>query len=580
MVESSTITTKLITSFFNINDKITKRKIFLLFPLVLIGAFMEIFLLSLIPIFVDFFINDNGIGNSIDFLDPFIDMSFLQDKSFNFNYIIYFLICFSVFKFLYDCFLVIYQTKLVFIIKNGLQKRLLEKYLYNNLKFFKKENTSVLVRNLTSEVSFMLSRVLVPVLTLFVSSIIIFFFIVYLFVYDAKVFLILLTLVVLLFFIMKFLTYSILFRTSFSQQLNDGEWIKHIQQIFGAIKEIKLVQKTNEFLNIAMHTAIKANQAHTKNTYLPLLTKNALEFLGLLVLILVIFVSLIADIDKIETVKLISVFGFALFRMLPIINKMFMSLQALTAGSVNFLSYINIINDNSFIDETNNNSRSSQVNFENIELKNIYVSYEKKILDFSEFKIKKGDFIGIKGVTGTGKSTFLEILMGLSSPDKGSILIDGISIQDIKNNWYNSISYVPQDIYLLDDTIKNNIIFYRDELTSDNNKLTNAISMSEIGEFINNLEKGQQTIIGERGARISGGQKQRLGFARAMYDPKPLIILDEATSSLDNKTESKIINNLMQISKNHTIIMVAHRESSLMHCSKVYNLTNHQLIEE
>jgi len=313
---------------------------------------------------------------------------------------------------------------------------------------------------------------------------------------------------------------------------------------------------------------------------LPLLTKNALEFLGLLVLILVIFVSLIADIDKIETVKLISVFGFALFRMLPIINKMFMSLQALTAGSVNFLSYINIINDNSFIDETNNNSRSSQVNFENIELKNIYVSYEKKILDFSEFKIKKGDFIGIKGVTGTGKSTFLEILMGLSSPDKGSILIDGISIQDIKNNWYNSISYVPQDIYLLDDTIKNNIIFYRDELTSDNNKLTNAISMSEIGEFINNLEKGQQTIIGERGARISGGQKQRLGFARAMYDPKPLIILDEATSSLDNKTESKIINNLMQISKNHTIIMVAHRESSLMHCSKVYNLTNHQLIEE
>ena len=175
MVESSTITSKLIVSFFNIIDKITKRKIFILFPLVLIGAFMEIFLLSLIPIFVDFFINDNGIGNSIDFLDPFIDMSFLQDKSFNFNYIIYFLICFSVFKFLYDCFLVIYQTKLVFIIKNILQKRLLEKYLYNNVKFFKKENTSVLVRNLTSEVSFMLSRVLNPVMTLFVSSIIIFF---------------------------------------------------------------------------------------------------------------------------------------------------------------------------------------------------------------------------------------------------------------------------------------------------------------------------------------------------------------------------------------------------------------------
>ena len=550
-----------------------------MFPLVLFGAFLEIFLLSLIPIFVDFFINDNGIVNSIHFLDPFIDMSFLQNKSFNFNYIIYFLICFSAFKFVYDCFLVIYQTKLIFIIKNILQKKLLEKYLSNKLIFFKKENTSVLVRNLTSEVSFMLSRVLNPVMSLFVSLIVILFFIIYLFIYDAKIFLILLILVVLLFFTMKFLTYKILTRTSFSQQLNDGEWIKHIQQIFGAIKEIKLVQKTNEFLNIAMHTAIKSNQAHTKNTYLPLLTKNALEFLGLLVLILAIFLSLITDIDKVETIKLISVFGFALFRMLPIINKIFMSLQALTTGSVNIVNYMDIINDNSYLDETNNNLRSSQVNFENIELKDIYVSYGKKILDFSEFKIKKGDFIGIKGVTGSGKSTFLEILMGLSTPDKGSILIDGISVQDIKNNWYNSISYVPQDIYLLDDTIKKNIIFYRDELTNDNNKFIDAINISEIGEFINNLKKGHQTIIGERGTRISGGQKQRLGLARAMYDPKPLIILDEATSSLDSDTELKIINNIMRISKNYTIIMVAHRESSLMHCSKVYNLINHKLIE-
>jgi len=580
LVESPTKKKNLIILFFNIISKFTKKKIFLLFPLVIIGAFFEIFLLSLIPIFIDFFINDNEIGNSSVFLALFIDMSFLQNKSYNLNYIIYFLISFSVVKFLYDCFLVIYQTKLVFFIKNIMQKKLLEKYLSNKLIFFKKENTSILVRNLTSEISFMLSRVLNPVMTLFVSSIIIFFFITYLFIYNPKVFLFLLALVVLLFFIMKFLTFKILTRNSFSQQLNDGEWIKHIQQIFGAIKEIKLVQKTNEFLNIAMHTAIKANQAHTKNTYLPLLTKHALEFLGLLVLILVISLSLIADSDKIETIKLISVFGFALFRMLPIINKMFMSLQALTAGRVNFLSYMNTINDNSFLDETNNDFRLAQVNFKNIELKNIHVSYGKKILDFNQFNINKGDFIGIKGVTGSGKSTFLEILMGLNTPDKGSILIDGISIQSIKNNWYNSISYVPQDIYLLDDTIEKNIIFYRDEFNKNNDKLMNAINISQIGDFINNLEKGSKTVIGERGARISGGQKQRLGFARALYDPKPLIILDEATSSLDSKTELKIINNIMQISKNHTIIMVAHRESTLEHCSKIYNLKDYQLIQE
>ena len=169
--------------------------------------------------------------------------------------------------------------------------------------------------------------------------------------------------------------------------------------------------------------------------------------------------------------------------------------------------------------------------------------------------------------------------MGLNEPDKGVVEIDGRNLETIRNSWFKSISYVPQDIYLLDDTIEKNITFYRDEFQNYDKKLQYALEISEINNFVNNLEQGIITHIGERGIRISGGQRQRIGIARALFDPKPLIIFDEATSSLDNKTEENIINNILKLSEDHTIVMVAHRESSLKYCSKIFNLKNHRLIE-
>ena len=263
----------------------------------------------------------------------------------------------------------------------------------------------------------------------------------------------------------------------------------------------------------------------------------------------------------------------------PMINKIFMAIQNTYSGKVNLENYVNAISDQEYIEE-NHEQNPSTLNFEKITLNNINISYnQKKILDIEKFNIQKGDFIGIKGITGSGKTTFLELLMGLNEPDKGVVEIDGRNLETIRNSWFKSISYVPQDIYLLDDTIEKNITFYRDEFQNYDKKLQYALEISEINNFVSNLEQGILTHIGERGIRISGGQRQRIGIARALFDPKPLIIFDEATSSLDNKTEENIINNILKLSEDHTIVMVAHRESSLKYCSKIFNLKNHRLIE-
>ena len=570
----------LISDFLFFLDKDVKKNLYILLPLILIGAFFELIFLGLIPIIIDFFLENIQNSKIINFLNNYINLNFSSNLKIDINTIIIFLFFFAILKFIYDCFLHIFQSIVIFNIKTSLQKNLLDKYLRNQIIFFKKKNTSILVRNLTTELGLIVSRVLFPSMAIFVNTIIVFIFCIFLLSFNLRVFLTLLILVLVLFFIIKNLTFKMLKFASLEQQYHDGQWIRNIQQIFGAIREIKLIQKMNIFLDISIFHAKNANRTHAKSIYLPLLTKNALELIAIFLFIILVITMRNTESSNLETIKIISIYGFALFRMLPMINKIIIAFQGLKSGKVNLENFIDSVKDKSFDEKNFNNDLPKELNFKNILMKNIKVTYEKKVLDFKEFKISKGDFIGIKGVTGSGKSTFLEILMGLNYPDSGQILIDEKEIQNIRNSWLNNISYVPQDIYLLDDTIEQNIIFYRNDEKNIEKRIELALKNSEIEDFIDTLKLGIKTEIGERGIRISGGQRQRIGIARALFDPKPLLIFDEATSSLDMTTEEKIINNIMNISKEHTIIMVAHRESSLKYCSKVYNLQDYNLFQQ
>jgi ABC-type multidrug transport system fused ATPase/permease subunit len=184
--------------------------------------------------------------------------------------------------------------------------------------------------------------------------------------------------------------------------------------------------------------------------------------------------------------------------------------------------------------------------------------------------IKKGDYVGIIGETGSGKSTLINLLIGLLRPNEGQVEVDGLNINSKLSGWYKKIGYVPQSVYLIDDTIRKNIAFGLREDDIDDNLIKQAVEKASLNEFLNELSNGLETVVGEKGIRLSGGQQQRIGIARALYRNPEILILDEATSSLDQLTEKKIMESIQFLRRQKTMIIATHRLLTVKNCDKIF----------
>ena len=202
------------------------------------------------------------------------------------------------------------------------------------------------------------------------------------------------------------------------------------------------------------------------------------------------------------------------------------------------------------------------------------------ILSNLNLTIQAGDSIGIIGASGAGKSTFIDLLLGLFPPTKGKILIEGVDVSSNIRAWRSQVGYVQQNIFLLDDTIKKNVTFGLEDEEIDDALVNQVLELAQLGDYIAQLPLGVNTIVGERGARMSGGQRQRIGIARALYRKSSLIIFDEATSALDSETESEVMQSIAALKGRITTIIVAHRLSTIRDCNSVYRLEKGSLINE
>jgi len=351
---------------------------------------------------------------------------------------------------------------------------------------------------------------------------------------------------------------------------HSAELLKWLNQGLGSVKETTVMGKKSFFINRFCNAYDKYGQAHAKYQFLTQLPRMFIEILAVGGLLLLVVFKLSLGSNPAEIVPLLGAISLAAFRLMP-------SATRIISYSNNiqyFLPVLNMIYDdlraavnqkvNIDVDSHKKLAFQNKIAFQNLEFS--YSGTDRKVLSGVSFEIKKGDFVGIIGQSGAGKTTFVDILLGLFCPTEGKILIDGVDVQSDIDGWRKNLAYVPQSIYLIDGSIKENIALGVDVSDVDIELLNRVIGMAELTEFVNNLPDGIETSVGERGVMLSGGQRQRIGIARALYQQPDILILDEATSALDNDTEKSITDTILNLKGEITIISIAHRLSTLVDC--------------
>ena len=356
----------------------------------------------------------------------------------------------------------------------------------------------------------------------------------------------------------------------------DRKILKTLTDSLSGIKEVKLFHKEAYFLDALKKNNYKKAKIFANYQTLSQIPRFYLELItiiGMVGLILVLFYN---GVKTTQIVTLLGVFVAAAFRMIPSVNRILSALQNIKyyGATVNKI-YNQIIG----FDFSKSNKNSKQFAFDKeIKLEDIQFSYKEKIiLNSTNLEIKKGTTIGIVGASGSGKSTLVDLINGLLKPTKGTITVDGIEIDEFIKSWQQTIGYVGQEIFLIDDTIKANIAFGMSDQEINMDSVYKALEAAQLSSFIDELELGIETKVGERGVQLSGGQKQRIGIARALYHNTSVLIFDEATASLDDQTEKQVMRSIYNLKQNKTMIIIAHRISTLNQCDKIYEIQHGQI---
>ena len=345
-----------------------------------------------------------------------------------------------------------------------------------------------------------------------------------------------------------------------------------LQEGLGFIRDIILDKCQKTFENEFKWKDRKLRLIDAKSNFLEASPKYLLEVIGISILIIT---SLIYSRNNpIEIIPILGTFAFGIQRLLPPLQQIYGSYVFIETHKYSSFSVLNMLENQGSLDFNNNNNKYRKKFKNQISFKSVYFQYAKDskyVLKDFDLQIKKGEKIGLIGKSGAGKSTILDLIMGLTKPDKGEILVDGKNMHDKSfkiEGWYSQISHVPQYIFLSDQSLAENIAFGIDKKNINMKKIKEAIKISQLNKLVEESEKGLFTKVGERGMQISGGQRQRIGIARAIYKGGKILILDEATSALDTNTEDSIMDFINQLNEEYTLIIVSHRKNALKFCDR------------
>jgi ATP-binding cassette, subfamily B, bacterial PglK len=474
------------------------------------------------------------------------------------------------------------QTSFAYQLQQRISEQLFKSYLNQPYTFHLYKNSADLIRNATTEVT--LFTLVINALLLLITETMVLIGIASILIYIEPVgaIVVVSALVVAGLFFNRFTKNRVL-RWGKARQYHDGLRIQHLQQGLGGVKEVKLYGREDDFLKqFSLHNYESA-RTNGNQVMIQQFPRLGLEFLAIFGLAMLVYVMTFSGVKLITIVPTLGLFAAAAFRLMPSANRLLGALQTLRFHSpvidvLNKELSSNVILDNISAVSIHDNFKPFEREIQLKQVSYTYAGASKKALNNVSLTIVKGETIGVIGTSGSGKSTLIDILLGLLSPTKGSLLVDGHELGDDVRAWQSQIGYVPQSIYLTDDSLKNNIAFGLPTDKIDNASIMEALEAAQLADFIHQLPEGIETVVGERGVRLSGGQRQRIGIARALYHNPEVLVLDEATSALDSETEHDVMQAIYALHKTKTIIIVAHRLSTVEKCDKLFQLEIGKLI--
>jgi ABC-type multidrug transport system fused ATPase/permease subunit len=566
-----------IKKLLSLIDKNDEKRVYVLSFMLFLSVIIEVTSLGLLFPTIGVILDSSNVS------DSFIFPIFQYFNIYNVFQIKISLIILIIFLFLFKTIFMIiitfFQSRFLSQQKADLSIRLFILYLKQNYIFHLNSNSSLLYKNIHTETWHVNMYITALIQIIVESSLVI------------SVFLILIIIEPLgtIFISILLGLSSFLFFKKFKNRIgNWGEKSVYLNETiskltlesYSGIRELILYNKLNSVKHRYESVINSRAEIEVKHQVMSQLPRFFIELIGIVSIMALALIMLLQSKTSINIISVASVFVAGTFRMMPSFNRIITSLQNLRFFkeplNLVYNEFINLKNDFK-INECEDFSFKNKINFKNV---SFGYNNKKTIFEKINISISHGKTIGIIGESGAGKSTFVSLLTGLIEPSKGEIFIDDFPIKSNVHNWQNLVGYVPQSIFLLDDSILNNITLENDQEKIDFERVNKCINDSQLNEFVNSLPDKLDTVVGEKGSLISGGQLQRIGIARALYSNPSILILDEASSALDSKTEKKLMDLVYDELSHLTKIIISHNPKNLLRCDLVYEIKNGDISEK
>jgi len=565
-------------------DRREKRKLIPLIALTLIGSAFELIGVTVFMPFIQIIMQpDYMIGNN-----KYLHWAY---TTFHFSSAIGFMIAMCV------AIILIYVVKNVFLIwqkkviyqysfdvQKHLATKLLNAYMHEPYSFFLQKNIAELQRALQEDVA-NFSGFIMQFLELAAELVVCILITVYLFTVSKTICIVVAGIMALCIFVFVMVSKKMSTTLGRDCQNYKAKIYQWINQAIGGIKEVKILETDNFFTHSFSSYYDKYSNALCILHLLAMIPKYIVEAVCMTGLLLaIIFKLLWGTADMVYFVPQLTVFAVAAFRLMPSVGR----INGYVSQMISSLPSVNLVyHDLEEVDDYQKKQTEviqkdwkfrNQIAIENVTFH--YPGTERRVIDHVSFTIPRGKMIAFIGTSGAGKTTMVDLILGLLSPDSGKICADGMDVHRNPQTWHRELGYIPQSIYLADESIRENIAFGVDTDKIDDEAVNRAIHQAQLDEYISSLPDGVNTMVGDRGVRISGGQRQRIGIARALYHNPEILVLDEATSALDSETESAVMEAINSLQGVKTLIVIAHRLTTIQNADLFYRVEDGKVISQ